>query len=97
MTIEGVKIHYTDEVWANDGERMVDWMTESLTEIERLVPSKAWDVMKTTEIYVNDHYFLDGKPKTGACNHWSAGWLEWKGDMTEKESHIEIYNLGDVM
>jgi len=96
MTIEGVKIHYTEDALANNAE-MVDWMTESLTEIERLVPSEAWNVMKTTEVYVNDKYFLDGKPKTGACNHWSEGWLTANGDMAEKESHIEIYNIGDIL
>jgi len=45
MTIQGVKIHYTDDVMANHPE-MVDWMTDSLTEIERLVPSKAWGEIK---------------------------------------------------
>jgi len=44
MEIEGVKIHYTDDVWDKHGERMINWLTQSLTEIEKLVPD-AWKVM----------------------------------------------------
>merc|ERR1712029_1102702 len=95
-TIEGVKIHYTDDAMTNHPV-MVDWMKESFTEIERLLPSKAWDVMKTTEIFVNDKYFMDGKEKSGGCIHWSAGWLTSNGDMAEKESHMEIYNIADTL
>jgi len=81
----------------NHGEEMTNFLTESLTEIERLVPSDAWNVMKTTDIYVNDKYVMDGKRKTGACLHWSAGWLTGNGDLAEKEGHMEIYNIGDLI
>lgn len=40
---------------------------------------------------------MDGKPHTGACAHWSEGWLRSKGDLPEKEGHMEIYNIGDIM
>jgi len=40
---------------------------------------------------------MDGKPKSGGCIHWSAGWLTSNGDMAEKESHMEIYNIGDTI
>lgn len=29
--------------------------------------------------------------------HWSAGYLESKGNLVEKEGHIEINNIGEVM
>jgi hypothetical protein len=45
IEIEGVKIHYTDDVIKDHGDKMFNWMTESLTEIEKLVPSDAWNVM----------------------------------------------------
>jgi len=54
---------------------MKKFLTESLTEIEKLVPSEVWNVMKTTEIYVNDTYYYDCKETTGACVHWAKGWL----------------------
>lgn len=95
--MNGVKIHYTQDAFDNHGKEMRNFLTDSLTEIERLVPSDAWNVMKTTEIYVNDKYFYDGKPKTGACVHWSCGWLKANGNLCEKEGHIEIYNIGDIL
>jgi len=56
MSIEGVKVHYTQEAMDQHGPRMTKFLKDSLTEIERLVPSDAWNVMKTVEIYVNNEY-----------------------------------------
>lgn len=97
MDINGVKIHYTQEALNNHGNEMKNFLSESLTEIERLVPSDAWNVMKTAEIYVNDQYFYDGKPASGACVHWAEGWLKANNNLVEKEGHIEIYNIGNLM
>lgn len=54
MKINGVTIHYTKEVEDKHGQEMRDMFEESFSEIERLVPSDAWNIMKTTDIYVND-------------------------------------------
>ena len=76
---------------------MKDFFTDSLTEIERLVPSKAWNVMKTVEIYVNNEYSYDGKPIFGAVTHWSKGCLQSNGNLAEKEGQIEFYNIGNEL
>jgi len=67
-------------------------MRESLIEIERLVPSKAWDILKTIEIYVNDTYIIRGKDKRAAVSNWGVP----ANDLPEKEGHVEIYNFDDV-
>lgn len=76
---------------------MINHIKDSLTEIEKLIPSKAWKTMQTVEIYVNKDYRRNGKLLSGACNHWSAGWLEANGDLIEKEGHVEIFNIGDLL
>lgn len=76
---------------------MREWIEDSLLEIERLVPSDAWNVMKTTDIYVNDKYYVNGELKGGAWMHWSEGWLEANGLMVEKEGHVEINSIGDIL
>jgi len=53
--------------------------------------------MGTTEVYVNNQFYVDGKLKSGAVANWSKGWLEAKGNLPEKAGHVEIYNMGDVM
>lgn len=39
---------------------------------------------------------MDGKNKSGGCNHWGDGWLKYKKEMPEKGGHIEIYNFLDT-
>lgn len=53
--------------------------------------------MKTTEIYVNDEYFYNGKEENNAVAHWHKGWLEPNGNMGIKEGHMEIYNMKNIM
>jgi len=97
LYLNGVKIHYTSAAMRKHGEKMKEYLSNSLTEIERLVPSDAWNIMKTTEIYVNDEYFYDGVKDRGAGVHWSSGWLEANGNIAEKEGHIEINDIGDLL
>lgn len=81
----------------NLGDRWIKYLDEKLGEVKRLVPSKAWNVMKTTEIFVNDEYFYDGKEASNAVAHWHTGWLEANGNMGIKEGHMEIYNMKNIM
>lgn len=98
MSIKGVKIHYTDDVMDHLGDKMINYLTDNLTEIERLVPSKAWNTMKTIEIYVNDKYSYKGKPApVPAVSHWSAGWLKANDNIAEKEGSVEIYNMEQLI
>jgi len=92
-----LKIHYTCDVVENLGDRWIKYLDEKLSEIKRLVPSKAWNIMKTTEIYVNDEYFYNGKEENNAVAHWHKGWLEPNGNMGIKEGHMEIYNMKNIM
>ena len=96
MNIEGVTVHYTETAMRNHGG-FVNFIRTALVEMDRILPANVMKVMRTTRIYVNDHYFLKGKVNEGACLHPSAQWLRMVGDMTEKEGQIEIYNIGGMM
>lgn len=97
MEIAGVKIHYTSDVMDSHGEKWINWMRESLEYIENTVPSDAWDVMKTIEVYVNNQFYIHGENKAGAVANWSEEWNLSIGNLPEKAGHVEIFNMGDVM
>lgn len=97
MELGEFTIHYTDEAMDKHGKRMLKWMNDGLNEIERLVPSDAWNVLKTTDIWINDRYTIDGQEKGGACVHWGEGWLRWKNDLPEKADDVEFYNIGNAL
>jgi hypothetical protein len=59
------------------------------------MPEEVVKIFKNVRIYANKTYSYEGKQAHGACCHWSKDWLESNGNLPEKESHIEVYNVED--
>ena len=94
----GWVVKYQPGVW-KFCPALLELLTDDLQEVTSLVPSDILSCMQTTTIYINKtfRYHDHDKNILGACCHNSAEWLEENGNLTEKESHVEIYDCWSYM
>jgi len=92
-TVCGWMVKYQPGVW-QFCPPLMELLRGDLQEVATLVPPDILSCMKTTSIYINKTFRYPDHEQNilGACVHQSAGWLEENGNLTEKESHVEIYD-----
>jgi hypothetical protein len=91
--MHGFFVYFTASI--ADDQAFFDILELDLLEIIKIIPSHVVEILKTVRIYTNKTYFYNGKPVHGACCHWSKEWLRQNGNLPEKESHVEVYNIED--
>ncbi|MGE3108063.1 MAG: sugar-binding domain-containing protein [Phycisphaerales bacterium] len=79
-------------------DRVLVQLAGDLDEISHFVPPAALDALRTVTIWIERQGSTAmGRGGRGMCCHWSPGWLESNGLLTEKAGGVEIINPDDFL